>query len=250
MSFATAMPIVTETCRDDASCVLALRGELSLHSTGLVVRELSKALLDVGQVLVDLSRLRVSWLPALQVFPSTLASVGGWPEARLVLFGAADELRERMQELRIPDAVPLVPDERAARARLGIRPARIVRYHNLFCEPLAQRHCRRFVHAACADWGVGDVTYDAALVATELVTNVVQHARTACRLILTLDSRGLTVGVRDGRPGTIPRLRPVNLHGRGGRGLLMIAGLARSWGITEHEYGKTIWAVLPDASPP
>ena len=83
---------------------------------------------------------------------------------------------------------------------------------------------------------------------TELVTNVVQHARTSCRLILTLDQRGLTVGVRDGRPGTIARLRPVNPCGRSGRGLLIVTGLARSWGVTEHEHGKTVWAVLPGAA--
>ena len=241
--------VVTETFRDSASCVLALRGELSLASTGLVVRELSKALFDVGRVLVDMSGLRVAWLPALQVFPSTLASVGGWPTARLVLFGASDELRNRMQELRISEAVPLVPDEGAARARLCARPSRIVRYHNLRSELLAQRRSRRFVQAACTDWGLDEVVCDdAALVATELVTNVVQHARSSCRLILTLDRRGLTVGVRDGRPGTIARLRPVNPCGRSGRGLLIVTGLAHSWGVTEHEHGKTVWAVLPGAA--
>ena len=105
----------------------------------------------MGRVLVDLSGLRVAWLPALQVFPSTLASVGGWPAARLVLFGASDELRNRMQELRISEAVPLVPDEGAARTRLCARPSRIVRYHNLRSELLAQRRSRRFVQAACTD---------------------------------------------------------------------------------------------------
>ena len=140
--------VVTETFRDSVSCVLALRGELSLASTGLVVRELSKALLDVGRVLVDLSGgLRVAWLPALQVFPSTLASVGGWPAARLVLFGPSDELRNRMQELRISEAVPLVPDEGAAHARLCARPSRIVRYHNLRSERYSRNDYHRFVEA-------------------------------------------------------------------------------------------------------
>ena len=69
-------------------CVLALSGELSLRSAGLTQKAVSKALLDVGHVLVDVSVLRVTWPPAVQVFPLAVAVAGGWPSARLVLFGA------------------------------------------------------------------------------------------------------------------------------------------------------------------
>jgi hypothetical protein len=48
---------------------------------------LSKALADPGRVLVDVSGLRVSSSAAVQVFPSVLAGAGGWPAARLGLFG-------------------------------------------------------------------------------------------------------------------------------------------------------------------
>src|SRR3954471_1534481 len=78
--------------RDADACVLAVSGELSLCSAGLVTRAVSKALLDVGRVLVDVSGLRLTWRPAIQVFPSVLAGVGGWPRARLVVFGADAEL--------------------------------------------------------------------------------------------------------------------------------------------------------------
>ena len=69
-------------------CVLAISGELSLRSAGLTQKAVSKALLDVGHVLVDVSVLRVTWPPAVQVFPLAVAVAGGWPSARLVLFGA------------------------------------------------------------------------------------------------------------------------------------------------------------------
>jgi hypothetical protein len=78
-------------CRDADACVLAVSGELSLCSAGLVTRAVSKALLDVGRVLVDVSGLRLAWRPAIQVFPSILADAGGWPRARLVVFGADAE---------------------------------------------------------------------------------------------------------------------------------------------------------------
>ena len=67
--------------------MLAVSGELSPRSAGLVSGAVAKALADPGRVLVDVSGLRVTWPPAVQVFPSVLAGAGGWPGARLVLFG-------------------------------------------------------------------------------------------------------------------------------------------------------------------
>ena len=74
--------------RDAESCVLTLAGELSLRSAGTVCGALTKALLEVDRVLVDVSRLRLTWTPAVQVFPSTLAAMGGWPWARLMMWVA------------------------------------------------------------------------------------------------------------------------------------------------------------------
>jgi hypothetical protein len=70
--------------RDADACVLAVSGELSLCSAGLVTRAVSKALLDGGRVLVDVSGLRLTRPSAAQLFPTTLMAVGGWPGARLV----------------------------------------------------------------------------------------------------------------------------------------------------------------------
>ena len=87
--------------RDADTCVLAVSGELSLRSAGLVRGRLSKALSDPGRVLVDASELQLSWKPAIQLFPSVLARVGGWPGARLVLFGAGVELTRTLAALRV-----------------------------------------------------------------------------------------------------------------------------------------------------
>jgi hypothetical protein len=59
--------------------VLAVSGELSWPSPGLLTRSLSKALADWGRVLVDVSGLRLGSSAAVQVFPSVLAGAGGWP---------------------------------------------------------------------------------------------------------------------------------------------------------------------------
>jgi hypothetical protein len=59
--------------RDADTCVLAVSGELSLCSAGLVRGRRSKALADPGRVLVDVSGLRLTWRPAIRLFPSVLA---------------------------------------------------------------------------------------------------------------------------------------------------------------------------------
>lgn len=234
---------VVDASRDGIGCVLALYGVLDLRSVGFLAGELVKALLGTGGVLVDLSGVRVGWQPALQVFPSVLASVGGWPSARMVLFGPCAELRRELGALRIADSVPVVADERSARARLDRPPARIARYHDLPAESASPERARVLIRTACSDWAVAGAG-NAADVGSELVANAVAHARTPSRLALGLDGRGLTVAVRDGRPGTIRRLRLVDPAGNHGRGLFRVASMSTSWGVSGHEDGKTVWALL------
>ena len=82
---------------------------------------------------------------------------------------------------------------------------------------------------------------------TELVNNAVEHARTACVLLLALDRGRLRIAVRDQRHCAegVPR---TGVRGDRGYGLLMVEGLSRAWGVTYHDDGKTVWAML-DAGP-
>jgi anti-anti-sigma regulatory factor len=138
--------------RDADACVLAVSGELSLCSAGLVTRAVSKALLDVGRVLVDVSGLRLTRPSAAQLFPTTLTAVGGWPGARLVLFGVNPELARSLTAMRVAETVPLASDEAAARRLLERRPPAVARYLDLNeGEGLSlPRRARLFVKAACA----------------------------------------------------------------------------------------------------
>ena len=47
-----------------------------------------------------------------------------------------------------------------------------------------------FVRLACADWQLDLIRADAVAVASELVTNALQHAGTACRLALRYRAAG------------------------------------------------------------
>ncbi len=112
-------------------------------------------------------------------------------------------------------------------------------------DPTAPRRARALLQAAVQDWDVDDDLHqDAAMVVTELVANAVDHARTPSTVTVSLDGSELCVAVRDGRPDSAPRPRPVDPSAPRGRGLQMVDALAASWGVTVHADGKTVWAVL------
>jgi hypothetical protein len=170
--------------RDAEDCVLAVSGELSLCSVGLVRGQLSKALADPGRVLVDVSELRLTWVPAVQVFASTLATMGGWPGARLVLFGAGVELTRTLAALRVGQTMPVAADEAEARLLLDRWPEIVMRTLDLDRDVSAVRRARLFVAATCSDWDLYTIRDDAMIVVSELVANAVLHAGTGCRVAL------------------------------------------------------------------
>jgi len=248
MSDAAGLKI--EIVRQHEPCAVALWGELSLCTVGSVAKALTKLLLNHDGVMVDLAHLRVGWTPALQVFPTALASAGGWPSARLVLFGADEQMSTALHGTRVPTTVPLAQGTREARAQLNRRPSRVTRSYELANDPSSPRRARALVRGVCSDWDLAAVAERAMLVASELVTNAVQHADTGCRLRIAVDDRGLHLAVRDFQPGQVPVLRPLDDGAAGSGDLLhVVAAMSRRWGVTPHDDGKSVWAVLP-VSPP
>jgi anti-sigma regulatory factor (Ser/Thr protein kinase) len=225
--------------------VLAVRGVVSSRSADEVLRQaLSRQLLDRGRVVVDLSAATVQWDPVVQVFPDALAEAGGWPLARLVL-ARPDPLTARiLQASRVHLTVPLATTLTEARRLLDVRPLRLVRDHDLPNDPMATGLARAAVASACEDWALDDGLYEAAAtVVTELVGNALEHAATACVLHLAVDSKRLRIAVRDNSPVTDGHPQIVVPDERG-YGLLIVRGLSRSWGVTPHAGGKTVWALL------
>ncbi|TWF75175.1 histidine kinase-like protein [Pseudonocardia hierapolitana] len=232
----------TEACQNHA--LVRLRGVLTLVTVPRVRRVLDKLLRDPGAVVVDLSELELGWKPALEVFPSALAAAGGWSTARLVLTGADEPLAAQLRGLRVHRTVPLVDDPAAAPARLEQRPDHVARHRDLPLSPYAPAMARDLVRDTCADWSIMAAEDAAALVASELVSNAVQHARSGCRLSMHIDSSGLHIAVRDYAPGRDLRPRPVDAARAEGRGMHLVATLSSAWGVREQADGKTAWAVL------
>lgn len=114
-------------------------GELRLGTAADVRRVLTKLLAAHGQVVVDLTGFRLTWPPAAQVFGAALATAGGWPAARTVLFGADPTTAAELDRQRVTRSVPLVADRTAAHARLGTRPEAVSRHLRLPADATAPR---------------------------------------------------------------------------------------------------------------
>jgi anti-sigma regulatory factor (Ser/Thr protein kinase)/anti-anti-sigma regulatory factor len=226
--------------------MLQLSGQLSLRNVPRVREAAIKSLLSTGRVLVDLSNLRSASAALVTIFPATLATAGGWPLAQLVLFGANPVVRSSLVAARIPETVHMADDLPAARLLLQHRPPQVRRRRDLPMHNSAPLAARMFVRDACAAWSVSaQVCEVAELLATELVSNAVEHARTSSRIAVTLTDAAFRLSVRDYSPTPIPRPRPIDIHSPRGRGLHLVAGLAQSWGGQPHSDSKIMWAVIP-----
>lgn len=223
--------------------VVRLTGLLDT-STAPAVREALIAVL-AGQpqaMVVDVSGLTLPDPAAGTVVSAVARDTESWPAARLGLCGPDDSVWHTI-------GLPCWPTAPAAVAGLG-RPTP-ERYRRLELNPElgAARAARRLVTEACADWDLTDLAGAACIVLTEMVNNVVAHARTPMTVLLARRSDVLSVAVRDASP-TIPRFAgPVAPTAYGGRGLLLIDSVAEQWGSLAANGGKVVWALLDGIAP-
>ncbi|MFF4257803.1 SpoIIE family protein phosphatase [Streptomyces sp. NPDC001663] len=128
-------------------------------------------------------------------------------------------------------------------ARLHALPADRIASWPLPEDPKAAGQARRHVREQLAAWGLDGLSATTELLASELVGNVVRHAKGPVRLRLLYDAE-LICEVFDGSQ-TMPRIRRATETDEGGRGLQLIAALAGRWGARYTPTGKCIWAELP-----
>lgn len=108
--------------------------------------------------------------------------------------------------------------------------------------------------AALDDWNVtGGTRDDVLLVATELLSNAVEHADGPVRLSAGPRDGAVRVEVRDGAVAP-PRPSPSHSSNGRGRGLHVVDGLSSNWGWTalptgDGAGGKVVWADVPDGPP-
>lgn len=107
---------------------------------------------------------------------------------------------------------------------------------------------RRFVADVLAAWDAGNYCDRAELVVSELVTNAILHAHTDVWVRVTLLPEALRIEVADGSPAR-PLVRHYSRMATTGRGLSLVASVAREWGISPEGEGKVVWAELGPADP-
>ena len=86
-----------------------------------------------------------------------------------------------------------------------------------------------------------EVVQDVLLVITELVDNVVQHTDGGGELRMTRDDGAVQVEVHD-HSRAFPQLQRPDQRRAGGRGLLLVAAIAHTWGSRPTATGKVVWA--------
>jgi anti-sigma regulatory factor (Ser/Thr protein kinase) len=115
-------------------------------------------------------------------------------------------------------------------------------------DPESVRNARGFVTSALDAWGVeGD---GVVLMADELVTNAVRHARTDVTLVMLRQGRRVRVEVHDDDP-ELPVMRSPSADDTNGRGMIVVAEEAEAWGVDEHSQdGKAVWFEVAAKSRP
>jgi hypothetical protein len=226
--------------------LLRLAGVLDTHTAP----EVRSLLLDVlaGQpeaLVVDVTDLLPTSPEVLSVLRDLRRDTADWPGTRLVLSGNTDSAVWREA------GWPVWPDSASAVAALGAPDdGRLV---SLALEPQvgAARRTRELITEACARWERPEQVGPACIVATELVNNVVVHARTPMVVLLARNDTGMSVAVRD-HSTVVPKYTggPVPPTSYGGRGMLLIDSVAGRWGNLMLADGKVVWALLTSEHEP
>lgn len=178
--------------------------------------------------------------PPPRTSPAPLAS----PSPRLAdPAGRLEPMADRLFTEMVPDAdepaddVTLlfvhIPMELRAEAELDI-----------VAEPAAAGVGRRFLESTLRVWGCPHLQETAALLASEVLTNAVRHARGSVSLRLRLSDQELIIEVAD-QSRRLPVPRVVDAFAESGRGLFLVEALSSSWGAVPTVYGKTVWFALP-----
>ena len=192
-------------------------------------------------VIVDVSDLRMADPAAGGVLREVAQDNADWPAAHIMLCARRDA------NLWHSTGLPVWPDLGEALAELGA-PETDQRLR-LALDPLmgTARRAREFVTEACARWDCPGLAGAGCIVVTEMVNNVIVHARTKMMVLLGRRGDTMSVAVRD-HSATAPQYHggPVSTNSYGGRGLLLIDSVANRWGHLGLTDGKVVWAVLRD----
>jgi anti-anti-sigma regulatory factor/anti-sigma regulatory factor (Ser/Thr protein kinase) len=235
----------------DGCRVVTLSGSIDLFSAPRIQRALLK---DLGEeplaVICDLSGVQQLDPVCATVF-ATVANhpASRWPTTSFLLCCAQPPVAEILGLLTVPHFLQLYASLQEALDAAVARPPYLGDELVLAPIPTAAATARAFVREVLRYWQLAlpDSTLvdRAVLLASELVTNAVVHARTELRLRLELRGELLHLAVRDGNPRMLRLVTIPAPEAGGGRGLWLVDQLAGAWGVNRHpDGGKVVWCTL------
>jgi anti-sigma regulatory factor (Ser/Thr protein kinase) len=180
---------------------------------------------------------------ALRLLGSSGRYVREWPGVPVAICCRTADLRDQLLRQPMSEHLIVGTSLQECRSVLDRRDRPTIARVRLHPHPTASRRARDFVSRTCLDWGLVQDIGSACLVVSELVTNVVQHAATDMDLSLARHQQMLRVAVRDRSPSWLKPQLPDREQVRG-RGIILVDGFSRAWGVLPAVNGKVAWAVL------
>ena len=112
----------------------------------------------------------------------------------------------------------------------------------LAAQPASAATARVFVATHLVRHELVGLVEDVRLVASELATNALTHARTSFAVALSATDGSVLLAVRDSSM-SMPVMMVARGMDLGGRGLTIVAVLSHAWGVATDERGhKSVWA--------
>ena len=182
--------------------------------------------------------------PAMSRLALLGAHVRQWPGIPIGLICPDRDVREGLARAAEGRYLAIAETGSAVWGELSAGAATATVRATLAPEPRSARAARDFVAHTCSDWGCSHQVLAATLIASELVTNAVLHARTPLTMSVSRCGRRLRVGVRD-HDSTPPTPRVVGSDDASGRGMQVVEALCEDWGVLSAAGGKLVWAILP-----
>ncbi len=106
--------------------------------------------------------------------------------------------------------------------------------------PASVPAARRFIVDALRSWGAPEVADVVRLLASEIVTNAIVHARTNVVVIIVVTPPIVRVEVSDDAE-RYPEMRRADEEATSGRGMTLVDALASAWGVQPANGGKCVW---------
>jgi anti-anti-sigma regulatory factor len=237
----------TLTCtieNDFPVLVVRARGRMTFASVPALRRVVRKGLADhPALLLIDLSAVEAVDDITVTVFAS-LARRGAEDDVPVMLVAPPPPLAGQLDALGVGRSVSMYATEALARSAHASRATPRRLQVDLDPVPSATAAARDLVDQACVRWRLRAVADVAALIATELVANAVQHAGTPMMFAVTRRPTYLHLACCDRSPARPRRDSGDDDAEPAGRGLLIIESMAMAWGFSPTGDGKVVWATV------